>query len=57
MQFMHLLMKLQSVKVHIKEERIKTETMERYDGEICTKTGMKKSSKKNIVYLNRILII
>ena len=55
---MYLLIKFQEpVKVHIKRERTETETIGKYGGEICIKTGMKKSSKKNFLYLNVILII
>ena len=55
---MYLLIKFQEpVKVQIKGERTETETVGKYGGEICIKTGMKKSSKKNFVYLNVILII
>ena len=53
---MHLLIKSkESVKVHIKGERIETETMENCGGEMCTKTGMKNSSTNNFVYLLSVI--
>ena len=55
MQFMHLLIKL--VKLHFKEEITETENLEKYGGEMCTKTGMKNNSKKNFVYINVNLVI
>ena len=57
-QFMHLLIKFQElVKVHFKEERTETENLEKYGGEMRTKTGMKNNSKKNFVYINVNLVI
>ena len=52
---MHLLIKL--VKLHFKEEITETENLEKYGGEMCTKTGMKNNSKKNFVYINVNLVI
>ena len=55
---MHLLIKFQElVKVHFKEERTEAKNLEKYGGEMWTKTGLKSNSKKNFVYANVNLVI